>query len=427
MRNQCVGRTFGSAQLGFEREHGDSSGLEGKSSRPSDEVRFLHSSRRNFLATLPAISIPLLTPQLALGQQAPVDLSFTPVDSLVYYRLLLETVRGDACSFAAERLTTKLEECSDALEKLRGLIEKFKPKLQAAPPQANLPRIEVHLERIESKIALIRGIKANAIDPTLFGDIPATTDTLVALLYEVSADCDPKLKEEVTGLVNEMLRVIEEQREKYESFRLGQDQWSQAVIRINKTIDSCQQDFEYVSLSVASAPPDKSAVRSGDTKENIEKARDRLRAIEEKLSSLDVGHRTAKGTLTDLLVAIDKSLEPITIVPASYDLSNPQNPATQTFREVSTIRDASVVRRVLEVVRDRRYFKPPAIPIQVTNCIAVCLPIWVGYPGEVNKLLRTQMIKAVLEDHLIYGAVMEEVDEIASKLADVFSVGSREA
>lgn len=400
-------------------------------------------ARRQVLLCLPALTLPFALSKSARAQAADAaQLQISAVDSLLHYRTLLESVRGDAYESAAKSTVKALQTCDDRLDKLRKAVTDLQKHLQS---QAQWPQLRQRFATLEQSLELIQDKRTGQLNETALRALPATLEGLRALMKEISSECNADPDGEIQSLVDHIYSRIADQNSSLEEVDAQRGKWSHWLDQIENFHGACGDAMDDAAVAIADGVRGSADWRSR-AEASLQKAIDALHGIEDINSqmaaqapidhythvdtSLPGAPTTALLALTSILDTTRQSLTPPDAAlyrPASYSTGGgqPSSAAVPSFPLGQN--DAGLISEVQYLVSQPRYFTPGSTT-QTINCIAVCWPVWVVYGSNSDSDVRnrTSLIASALYFGLIRGVRHGIYGELSAKLQDIY-VNRKEA
>lgn len=369
---------------------------------------------------LPALGLPLICcSQAQANDTSSQFLSLSAADSLFYYQLILERVRGDAYQNIAIRTTVELKNCNELLNSLRSSLQKLRKKLEVSPNISAWPMVERHFNSVENNLFLVQTGASGQIDAAQIHTLTTTTAALEVLLATVAKTCDPDPDGTIKTLINKVLDAIDQQNQAVQSFAESQKEWSRKSQEIEKLFNDCKHNLELASLALALSTQGHSTAKIDDAKNFIRMARQDLDTLGFFLQS--AGQESAKSTLEILLRAIVGSLQVEEVIrPTAYLFSEGAG-LTNVPSAALDRSNATLINRVRSVVTNPNKYFSPGSGLQVINCIAVCWPIWTFYLADDDTSTRTDLIQSALNLGLFWGAERSWFTKIAADLQGAYS------
>lgn len=378
----------------------------------SDTPIGTYVSRRRLFALLPALGLPIFGSRLAAGQEEHEQFFFSPADSVLYYRLLLETVKSDALSALGHVAAVGWKNCSDLLADLKAKLGELRQRLQRAPHHASALNLDRYVAMLEHNVALMQQYDSDELDPLLAPSAPIANAALVEAFKSASENCELDPKGEIRDLLDKIFAELDEQNREFAIYSLSLDDYLRKNKKIYADIRECEEKIEEVGSLLGDVFGMNLGKYSVDLAE-VRKSTKLLDDIVAKVNGLSVDSgRNAKDTLIGLLEATKRSLA-LTEAPALVLTSGGSFKVGAAAPVV--LFDEGLYGRVKTVVNTPGYFRWGTF-IQVLNCIAVCTPIWLSYPGAEKKDLRRRLIGEALQ-YLVWGVL--KIEEVALALVDV--------
>lgn len=398
--------------------------------------------RRELLTSLPGLAVPFALAASAHAQEsAGSTLLLNAADSIHHYSDLLDKVTSDAFSRAATITADEATRCNLKLANLRTTVTALQNHLKS---QKNLPALQERFSTLEQSLLSMTGSRPGQQNTVALKALPETLQTLHALMVEVSKTCDLDISGETAKLIDDVYSGMKGQNEAVAKVAVASFDWSAAVRNIKDLHKTCADSMDEAAIYVAdgaTGTPDwkPKAVAALTQAVNALQGIGKINTEQEQAATKEGAilivnpeniapdGKTAIDVLQELLVTTSASLN---VTPQlkqiAYSFGSPANDQATVPGLPVGGDDKGLVASVRALVQasppnQQKYFTP-GVAIQVVNCIAVCLPIWLTYgtnsATDINA--RTRLIGTAIYFDLIWGTVRRTRNELRDNLQDLY-------
>jgi hypothetical protein len=382
-------------------------------------------SRRRMIFSCSALGLPLLSPKSSAAEPLSEmqSLRLTFADSLFYYSQMLDRVRTDAIIKAGDGLAGKLDHCSQTIRQLGDSLNTLKEVLSDGSRSAVWPLVQEHFASLSQELAYSQRTFRHAAASGDLENVASRHAALLVFLREVSAECDPTLRERIKPILQSMIAAIDAQEREMDEIQNASQMWSAKVHEIDAQIASCASDLDSAAEAIVHYTKTQDQSALGGAMRSLRDATATLGQLStpELVPARD--RADARQTLLSVLRAISRSLDLKDAVSA-----RPIDWAGYTAEQETKLPGTNIygsnnplIKNVSAVVSKADYFTPKNTT-QVLLCISLCLPIWISFPSDSDRDNRRHLIESTLElaSYLRIGINAHRVGLVAGELVDAY-------